>query len=296
MITNIMNFISKYYKSINKEKIVHTIVNLLFAIIIFIIFYTIAKIIFYKIKNANVKKNLKEIDKSTNIEIPKPNLEDNKKFSQIHKTFLAQVVFYILIIIGIIFSLNKVGVNMNSFLVILGAIGFALAFGLQKYIEEIIAGINILTFNYFNIGDLIKVKETFGWVKNFRLTNTTIITNFGEIIIIPNNLITSDLFTNITKHKTIFIRINAKLSNTNKIKYSKLLEILKEKVNKSTFIVNKNQTFGFILDIADDAGTTIAIRTEVDSVNYFRAQGEIRLIMRETLEEQNVMLLDWSYS
>ncbi len=55
-----MNFISKYYKSINKEKKDHTIVNLLFSIIIFFIFYTIAKISFNKIKNANIKKITKD--------------------------------------------------------------------------------------------------------------------------------------------------------------------------------------------------------------------------------------------
>ena len=155
--------------------------------IIFLIFYTIAKIVFNKIKNANVKKILKEKDQTTKIEIPKPNQEDSKKFSQLHRNFIAQIVFYLIIFIGIIFSLNRVGINMGSFLVILGTVGLALAFGLQKFIEKAISGIAILTHNYFSLGDLIKVKDTLGWVKNFKLTYTTVMTILGVIIIIPNN-------------------------------------------------------------------------------------------------------------
>ena len=64
----------------------------------------------------------------------------------------------------------------------------------------------------------------------------------------------------------------------------------------SVFIVDKNSTSAIILDMADDAGTTVAVRAKVESVNYFVAQGNIRLIMRQTFEDENVILLDWSYS
>ena len=296
MMPNIMNFISKYYSSINKEKIIHFIVNLIFAVIIFIIFYTIGKILFNKIKNANVKKILKENDQTTKIEIPQPNQEDSKKFSQLHRNFIAQIVFYLIIFIGIIFSLNRVGINMGSFLVILGTVGLALAFGLQKFIEKAISGIAILTHNYFSLGDLIKVQDTLGWVKNFKLTYTTVMTNLGEIIIIPNNLITTDLFTNITKYKTIRVRVLAKLSNTNQTNYPRLLNKLTEKVNQSEFIVDKNSTLSIIFDMADEAGTTVAVIAEIESVKYFPAQGNIRLIMRQTFENEKITLLDWSYS
>ena len=296
MIKNIMNFISKYYKSINKEKIVHTIVNLLFSIIIFVIFYTIAKISFNKIKNANIKKITKEGNNTTNIEIPRPNQEDSKIFSQMHKNFLAQVIFYVLILIGIIFSLNRFGLNMNSFLVILGTIGFGIAIGLQKIVEEITGGISILVLNYFNIGDLIKVNSTVGWVKEFRLPNTIILNNLGEYIAIPNSLITSEVFTNITKHKAIFVSVKAKISNTNRTNYPNLLNKLVEKTKMSTFVIDKNEVRAKIADMADEAGTTIAVKAKIESINYFKGRNNIALIMRQTFEDENIILLDWSYS
>ena len=291
-----MDFISRFYKSINKEKIVYSIVNIVFAIIIFFIFYTIAKISFNKIKKVDVKKILNEKKENDDLKIPKPNPEDSKAFSQLHRKFFAELIFYILILIGIIFSLNKVGVNMNTFMVILGTIGFAIAFGLQNFIQEIVSGIAILILRYFNLGDIIKVKDTIGYVKKFNLTNTTIITYFGEIIIVPNSLIISDLFINITKNKIIFVMIPAKLSNTNKTNYPELLEKLAEKVKLSKFVIDKNEVVATIKDMADEAGTTVGVKAKIESVNYFKAQNNIRLIMRQTFEDEEIVLLDWSYS
>jgi small conductance mechanosensitive channel len=291
----IINFFSKYYNSINKEKIVHSAVNFLFSIIIFLIFYTIAKISVNKIQKINVNKKEKDND---DLIIPKPNPEDNQIFSQLHRKFLAELIYYILIFIGIIFALTKLGVNTSSLLVILGTIGVGLALGFQNFVKEIISGIVILVLNYFNLGDLIKVNDNIGYVQKFNLTNTTIITYFGETIIIPNSLISSDSLTNITKNKAIFVSINVALSNNQKLNYPELLNMISEKVRLSKFVIDKNEVVTTVLDMArvietGEAGTTIAIRAKIESAYYFKAMNNIRLIIRQTLEDEDIKLFDY---
>ena len=51
-----------------------------------------------------------------------------------------------------------------------------------------------------------------------------------------------------------------------------------------------------IKDMADEAGTTVGVKAKIESVNYFNAQNNIRLIMRQTFEDEEIVLLDWSYS
>lgn len=291
----IINFFSKYYNSINKEKIVHSAVNFLFSIIIFILFYTIAKISVNKIQKINVNKKEEDND---DLIIPKPNPEDNKIFSQLHRKFLAELIYYILIFIGIIFALTKIGVNISSLLVILGTIGIGLAFGFQNFVKEIISGIVILVLNYFNLGDLIKVNDNIGYVQKFNLTNTTVITNFGETIIIPNSLISSDSFTNITKNKKIFVLIPAVLSNNQKLNYPELLNMISEKVKLSKFVIDKNEVVTIVSDMArviksGEAGTTISVKAKIESANYFKALNNIRLIVRQTLEDEDIKLFDY---
>jgi len=289
-----MRFISKYLQSIDKEKIVNFSVNIVFAIIIFLFFYTIAKICFNKIKKINFNRKPTEDRELNNLEIPRPNQEDNRNFSQLHRKFLAQFVFYILILIGVIFAFTKIGLNINTFLVILGTIGFGLAFGLQNLIQQIISGITILLFQYFNLGDLIEINANIGYVKKFNLLNTTIITSSGEIIIIPNNLITTESLINYTKNDKIYVLVKVSISSNNRINFPELLQKLREQVKLSNFIIDKNEVSSLILDISG-VGTTIAVRAKIESSNFFSAQSNIRLIIRQTLEDEDVKLLDNYY-
>jgi len=288
---NIMKNISEYFRSISKEKIITGIVNIFLAIIIFLFFYTIAKISLKNIEKINFNKSN---EKNNNLKIPKPNRQDNENFSKIHRKFIGELVFYIIIIIGVFFALSRVGFNVSSLLVILGTIGFAIAFGLQNLIQQIISGITILVFKYFNLGDLIKVKSDIGYVKQFNLINTTIMTDNGEEIIIPNNIITTDFFMNYTKNNVIFGIVEVSLSSNNKINYPVLFEKIKNRVSLSTFVINKNELFVNVYDMTGP-GTKISIKAKIESANYFNSLNNIRLIVRQTLEEEGVKLLDNFY-
>ena len=288
---NIMKNISEYFFSISKEKIITSIVNIFFAIVIFLFFYTIAKISLKNIEKINFNKSN---EKNNNLKIPKPNKQDNENFSKIHRKFIAELVFYIIIIIGIFFSLSRIGINISSLLVILGTIGFAIAFGLQNLIQQIISGITILVFKYFNLGDLIKANSDIGYVKQFNLINTTIMTNKGEEIIIPNNMITTDFFLNYTKNNVIFVAVEISLSSNNKINYPVLFEKIKNNVSLSTFVIDKNELVVHVADMIGP-GTKISIKAKIESANYFKALNNIRLIARQTLEEERVKLLDNFY-
>ena len=204
--TNIMKNISEYFSSISKEKIITSIVNIFFAIIIFLFFYTIAKISLKNIEKINFSK-LNE--KDNNLKIPKPNQQDNDNFSKIHRKFIAELVFYIIIIIGIFFALSRVGFNISSLLVILGTIGFAIAFGLQNLIQQIISGITILVFKYFNLGDLINVKSDIGYVKQFnfiRVETRWTDSDWGDAFYIKENKY-------IKKDKYVIFKPSGRLGN-----------------------------------------------------------------------------------
>ena len=293
-LSDIWKYVYKFFNSENKERLVYFVVNIFFAVIIFLIFFTIAKIILNKIKYVKNDKKPTEKRKLNNLEIPIPNQEDNRNFSQLYRVFIANFVFYVIILIGLIFAFTKMGFNISTFLVILGSIGIAIAFGFQNLIQQIISGIIILLFQYFNLGDLVKVKADIGYVQDFNLINTTIITNKGEVIVIPNNTITVDSFTNYTTNDEIYILLDASLSANNRINYPELLQLLVKKVRQSTYTLDKNEVYAVILDMSG-VGTKIGVKVKIASSGFFKASSAIRLIIRQTLEEENVKLLDNYY-
>jgi small conductance mechanosensitive channel len=293
-LSDIWKYVSKFFNPENKERLVYFLVNLFFAAIIFLIFYTIAKIALNKIQYVKNDKQPTEKRELRNLEIPTPNQGDDRNFSQLYRNFIANFVFYLIILIGLIFAFTKMGFNISTFLVILGSIGIAIAFGFQNLIQQIISGIIILLFKYFNLGDLVKIKSDIGYVQDFNLINTTIITNRGEVIIIPNNSITVDSFMNYTKNDEIYLLLEASLSANNRINYPELLQLLVQKVRQSTYTLDKNEVYAVILDMSG-VGTKIGVKVKVASADFFKASSAIRLIIRQTLEEENVKLLDNYY-
>lgn len=293
-LSDVWKYISKYFNPENKEKLVAFAVNLFFAVIIFLIFFTIGKIALNKIKHIRPETESDEEIKLRNLEIPRPNRRDNRNFSQLHRNFIAEFVFYVFILIGVMFAFTKIGFNINTLLVILGSVGIAIAFGFQNLIHQIISGINILVLRYFNVGDIVKIKENVGYIQSFNLINTTIITHNGEILLIPNNLITDDTFMNYTKNDKIFLRLDVSLSSTNRINYPELFDELVEKVSLSRYVIDKRDVYIVVSDMSQP-GTKITVNAKIPSSDFFKASNEIRLIVRQTLEEQNVKLLDYSY-
>ena len=139
-----------------------------------------------------------------------------------------------------------------------------------------------------NLGDLIEVRTNIGYVKRFNLLNTTIITY------IPNNLITTESFRNYTKNDKIYISIKVSISSNNRINYPVLLQKINEQVKQSIFIIQKDEVSSSVLDMSG-IGTTIEVRAKIESISYFRAKNNIRLIIRQTLEDEDVKLLDNYY-
>jgi small-conductance mechanosensitive channel len=293
-LSNFTTYISKYVNVDFKEKIVSIIVNLFFAVIIFLIFFTIGKIALNKIKYIKDDKQPSKNRKLIDLEIPIPRQDANNNFSQLYRNFIANFVFYVLILIGLIFAFTKMGFNISTFLVILGSVGIAIAFGFQNLIQEIISGILILIFRYFNLGDLVKVKGDIGYILDFNLINTTIMTNSGEVIIIPNNTITTDAFTNYTKNDEIFLIIDVSLSTNNRINYPELFQELTQQVSKSNYVIDKKKIYVSVLDMSG-VGTKIGVKVKIASASFFTARSNVRLIVRQTLEEQNIKLLDNYY-
>jgi small-conductance mechanosensitive channel len=126
------------------------------------------------------------------------------------------------------------------------------------------------------------------------LVNTTIITNQGEVIVIPNNTITVDSFMNYTKNDQIYLLLEASLSANNRINYPELLQLLVQKVRQSTYALNKREVYAVVSDMSG-VGTKITIKVKIASADFFDASNDIRLIIRQTLEEENVKLLDNYY-
>ena len=81
----------------------------------------------------------------------------------------------------------------------LGIAGFVLAFALQDTLGNFAAGVMVLIYRPYDVGDMIDCAGgVFGKVSHMSLVSTTILTIDNKTLIVPNNKIWGDVITNVT--------------------------------------------------------------------------------------------------
>jgi small conductance mechanosensitive channel len=163
--------------------------NIIKAIILIIIFVYVAIIFKKSISNIN-SGQITSIDE--NKKTYKKIVNNNDIYGQ-----LSDLVFYSIIIIGLIFAALSQGIETATILTVLGSIGLALALSLQTLLTNIVFGIKIAFTNSIKIGDKVEFKipglpsniPIKGKVTDINLFNTKVsLENTNDEILIPNSL------------------------------------------------------------------------------------------------------------
>ena len=98
----------------------------------------------------------------------------------------------ILLLVGLLFALSAVGVDLTALSVLGGALGVGLGFGLQKLAANYVSGFVILLERSIRIGDNVKVDTFEGRITDIKTRYTLIRAGNGREAIVPNeSLITS---------------------------------------------------------------------------------------------------------
>ena len=114
------------------------------------------------------------------------------KLNETLASFLKNIVYYVLLIFVCIAALNKIGIETTSFVALMGAAGLAVGLALQGSLANFAAGVMLILFQPFKVGDEVEAGGASGIVKEIQIFSTIMKTNDKKTIIIPNAKITSD--------------------------------------------------------------------------------------------------------
>lgn len=123
---------------------------------------------------------------------------EKRKVDAALSRFLGQMVRYLVLAATVIAALGVLGIETTSFVALLGSAGLAVGLALQGSLGNFAAGVMILFFRPFTLGDVITAGGHTGGVVDIGLFATTLHTPDNMKIIIPNSAITSGSIVNIT--------------------------------------------------------------------------------------------------
>lgn len=110
--------------------------------------------------------------------------------------FFDNLIYMVLLTVVCISALAKLGVDPNGLTAVLAAMGFAIGMALQGSLGNLAAGIMLVFFKPFRVGDLVEVAGNRGTVVEIQIFNTILLTLDNIRIIVPNNKITDGTIQN----------------------------------------------------------------------------------------------------
>lgn len=113
-------------------------------------------------------------------------LAKSEKFDKTFIYFLESTLLVSLRILTFIVVLNVFGININNLLTLIGAIGVSLGLVFRDSLVSAASGLIIVFTRIIKAGDMVKIGEVEGVVKEIQLMQTIIKTE-KENVIIPNN-------------------------------------------------------------------------------------------------------------
>lgn len=125
--------------------------------------------------------------------------QKQKRFNRAGLYALARLLYYCILLIGIIIAISGIGLDLTAFAVIAGALSVGIGFGLQSIVNNFVSGIIVLLEKKLRVGDYVQLESgEVGRVMEINV-RTTLVKTFDNIeVLVPNADLVSKKFTNWT--------------------------------------------------------------------------------------------------
>jgi small conductance mechanosensitive channel len=184
--------------------------------------------------------------------------------------------------------LSALNINIAPLLASAGIVGFAIGFGSQSLIKDLISGVFLLTGEVFYDGDIIKIGEIQGKVEKVGIRTVTVRDLNGVLHTIPNGTITT--VANFTKD---WSRANIDIGVSIEHPIDQILEIFKQEIEAiksdpqySNWIIGNPKIEG----ITEMTGTKIVIKTlfKTNEAKKWDLEREYRYRIKKRFEKDNL--------
>jgi len=189
-----------------------------------------------------------------------------KDFDESLRTFLTSMVAISLKIMVVITALGQLGLQMTSFIALLGAAGLAIGMAFSGTLGNFAGGIMILIFRPYKVGDYLSAQGEEGFVKEIQIFNTLLVTLDNKTIIVPNGAMANGNMTNFTFQKQR--RVDFVVGIAYGDDYDKAKSVLKGFIADDDKILKDPEPFIGLLELADSS-VNLTLRVWCKTEDYW---------------------------
>jgi small conductance mechanosensitive channel len=199
--------------------------------------------------------------------------------------FLTSLVRYAVIIFTVLAVLNRFGVETTSFIAVLGAAGLAIGLAFQGTLSNIAAGVMLLLFRPFKVGQFIDAAGVTGTVESITLFMTELNTPDNVHIIIPNAQLWGAAVKNFSHNATRRVDIGIGYGDD----IGAAFKVLTDLVSSDSRVNADPEPMVMVTELGDSA-VNLQIRIWCAAADYWPVKFDLTRQVKESLDAAGISI------
>ena len=201
------------------------------------------------------------------------------------ETFVCNVVRIALLVVVIIAAIGQLGVETTSFIAIFGAAGLAVGLALQGSLSNFAAGVLIVLFRPYRVGDYVEAAGVGGTIEQVQILTTILRTPDNKQIIVPNSQIMDSIITNYSAKDTRRVDMVVGVGYDDNL--DKVRKTLEELVGAEERILDDPACTIAVSELADSS-VNFVLRPWVKSEDYWGVRFDLTEAIKKRFDKEGI--------
>lgn len=199
--------------------------------------------------------------------------------------FIGSILTGLLVLVVIVAAIDQLGIDTTSFIAIIGAAGLAVGLALQKSLSNFAAGVMLIAFKPFKVGDYVEAGNTSGVVTEIRIFNTVMNTPDNKRVIVPNGGIYENNIVNYSALDTRRIDMIFGVGYSDDLKLAK--RILQQILADDERILAEPEPMVRVTELADSS-INFDVRPWVKKEDYWTVRSDVIETVKLTFDANGI--------
>lgn len=199
--------------------------------------------------------------------------------------FASNMTYYVIMAFVLLAILGQLGIETASLIALIGAAGLAVGLSLQGSLANFAAGILLIIFRPFRVGDWIEVSGISGYVEDIELLTTILRTLDSRTVVFPNRMLTDD---HIINYSTVgVLRIDLVVGVAYDADLKQVKAVIRQVLAEDERILSQPAPTVGVLELADSS-INVAVRPWVNTADYIPVSLSVYEAIKSRFDEVGI--------
>ena len=208
-----------------------------------------------------------------------------QEVDKILQSFVSNLAYWTLMVFVIIAAINQLGIQTASLIAVMGAAGLAIGLALQGSLSNFAAGVLIVIFRPYRVGDWVEAAGISGSVEQVQILTTILKTGDNKQIIVPNSQIMDSIITNYSANETRRVDMVVGVSYDDDI--DKVRATIQSLIDADSRILSEPECAITVSALADSS-VNFNVRPWVKTEDYWSVMFDLTEAIKKRFDEEGI--------